>query len=126
MEGVEGTIRVRLAEYFQRLALGGCREGEEGQILVPALGEHFLNEDILLVDFFLGLAFDFRILFQRITHIGEGCLQLHGALTGLAGMRLVHDDGKVLPGSIFHFFVNDREFLKRSHNDALTIIDGIP
>ena len=42
---------------------------------MPPLGEHFLNKDVLVIDFFLGSFFDLRILLQGIAHISEALLQ---------------------------------------------------
>ena len=40
-------------------------------------------------------------------------------------MRLVHNDGKVLSGSIFYLIIDDRELLQCGDDDTLAIVDRI-
>ncbi|GFI05172.1 hypothetical protein IMSAGC005_04026 [Lachnospiraceae bacterium] len=125
MERMERPIWIWFTENLQSFALWRRSERKEGKISVPSLRKHFLYKDILVIDFIFGLAFELSILLQGIFDICKSGFKFHGTLTGLTGVRLVHNDGKVLSGSIFYLIIDDRELLQCGDDDTLAIVDRI-
>ena len=77
-----------------------------------SVGDHLPHKPILsILQFLLRLALQLRILLEGIMGIRQGHFQLHGALSGLAAMGLVHDDGKCLAGGVVHLLIDNRELL---------------
>ena len=127
MEGVEGTVPIFLPKHLQRLILWRGSKSEEAQVFVLSVGDHLLHKSILgILQFFLRLALQLRIFRKSIMGIRQGHFQLHGALSGLAAVGLVHDDGKCLAGGVVHLLVDDGKLLQGSDNDPLTIIQSVP
>ena len=112
MEGVEGAVPIFLTKHLQRLILWRGSKGEEAQVFVLSVGDHLLHKSILgILQFFLRLALQLRIFRKSIMGIRQGHFQLHGALSGLAAVGLVHDDGKCLAGGVVHLLIDNRELL---------------
>ena len=72
MEGMKAAVLMLGAEHFERGSLWRSGKGKEAEILVPAVRDQLAYELVLRIDFFLGFAFDLRILAQRVLGVGEG------------------------------------------------------
>ena len=78
-----------------------------------AVGDHLPHQAILCVlQLVLGFTFQLCVLFEGIVGIRQGHFQFHGALTGLATVGFVHDDGKSLAGGVVYLFIDDRDFCR--------------
>ena len=125
---VEGTVLVifRCTTFFhqhteglQRLGLGRGGERIERQVAVLPLCQQILHHAVaLLLQFFLGLLFQFRHLTQSLVGVGECRLHLLGALAALTAVCLVHDDGVAFAAPRRHLLVDDGEAVQRADDDA--------
>ena len=50
VERMERAICVFCAEHFKGLPLGGCGKGKEGEVLVLAMNDHFLQQFVVGVN----------------------------------------------------------------------------
>ncbi len=125
MERMEFTAAVLRAEHFERGILRRGSEREKGQVLMPAVGEHFLDELVLRIDLILFDAFDLRVFLQRAAQIREGCFQLQCAGAGLRGVRLVADDGVIPAVGFVDLLIDDGKLLQRGDDDARAVVDRV-
>ena len=72
MEGMKTAVLVLCSKHFKSSSLRCGGERKEAQVLVSAVGDQLAYELVLRIDFFLGFAFDLRILAQRVLGVGEG------------------------------------------------------
>ena len=125
MEGVVFPILISLAEHLKRFVLWGSRKGEEGQVFMNPLGSQFIQQLVLIVlAFGFLLILLFGVLLQNFLGIGQRPFQLAGGVTGLGGVRLVHNDRKPLIAGA-HFFINNRELLEGGNDDTRPGLDGL-
>ena len=75
VEGMERTIRLRFSKYLQSFSFGRCSKGKETHVAVFTLAEHFLHKNIVCLDFFDSLFFQFGIFCKSIAHIGKSSLE---------------------------------------------------
>ena len=126
VEGTETAILLLRSEHFQCGSFRRSGKGKKGEVLVPAVRHHLMEELVLRVKFLLCFSFHLGILPQGFLRISESRLELHSRKPRLRRMGLVHDDGIVSPLDVIHFLENDREFLQSGHNDANASVDGVP
>ena len=93
---------------------------------MDTLSGQFIQQLVLIV-LALGLLLILllSILLQNSLGIGQRPFQLTGGIAGLGRMGLVHNDRKPLIAGA-HFFVDDRELLQGSDDDARPGLDGLP
>ena len=125
MERVERPVGKLLAEYLERLLLGGRRERAEREVLVPPVGCQLLGELVLPVGgALLSLRLDLGVLLQRVPLVRQRRLELEGARSRLAGMGLVDDDGEPL-ALVLHLVVYDGELLQGRDHEASPVVQGV-
>ena len=124
VERFEPPVRPLAPEELECLGLGGCREGERGEVRKPPAAPDLLEDAV--VDLFLrGLGGGFLALGVLQAARREHRLEALRALAGLGGMRLVHDHGEALPGEVADLFGDDRELLQRGHDDRPARLKGL-
>ena len=116
VEGAVPPVLVRrLAEQLQRLALGRRREGEHGEVVVPAAGPgrrlHRGLDGVLRID----LAF---LAFRHLRlHSAQGPLHLLRGLARLRGVGFVDDHRVPALREARHLVHDEGELLQRRHDD---------
>lgn len=125
MEGAEGAVLHRLAEHLQRGIFRRGGEGEEGQVLVLAVGQQLPDQLVLGVHLLLRHALRLGVFLQRVPQIRKGRLQLLGAGAGLRGVGLIADDGEVPALGGVHLFIDYRELLQGGDDDPRAVVDGV-
>lgn len=125
MEGAEGAVLHGLAEHLQRRVLRRGGEGEEGQVLVLAVGQQLPDQLVLGVHLLLRHALRLSVFLQCVPQIRQGRLQLLGAGAGLRGVGFVADDGEVPALGSVHLFIDDRELLQGRDDDPCAVVDSV-
>ena len=121
------TIFPFRTEHLQCCTFWCCGKRKKRKILMPSMRNHFTHQTVIFIQqLFFGFSFQFRILFQRVRHIGKGSFQFHGRRTRLGRMGFIHDNGKSLIRCIIHFFIDNREFLQGCDNDSLSGVQCVP
>ena len=69
---MKAAVLIFRAEQLQRLVLGRCGKGKEGQILMPPLNGHFPHQAVVRVQLFFGLALNFGVFPQSVLGIRKG------------------------------------------------------
>ena len=124
MVWMERTIFMLGSEEFQRLLLRRRRKRKEAQILVLAMGDHFLQELVILVKFLFGHTLDFGIFLQCLFGISQSRFQLQRRRSSLGAMRLIDNDSEVLAWGRFDLLVDDWELLECRDDESHAIIQG--
>ena len=124
MEGRERPVRLLVPEELERLGL--WRGGEcEGRYVGEVLALLHLHQDRVVELFLWGLSARLLRLgfFERPG--GEHGLETLRALTGLGGVRFVHDQGEPLARKLSDLLGNHRELLKRGHDYGLATFQRV-
>ena len=112
-------------EDFQCLAFWCSGKGKKAHVTMLTLTEHLLNKNVICFDFLDSFFLKFCILCEGIAHICQCRFQLQGTLTGLTTMSLVNNDSVAFSDRGINLVIYNWEFLKSSHDDTFSVIDGI-
>ena len=118
-------FRILPSKHIQRLALRRCGKCEERKILMHSLSCQFIQKTILIIlTVLFFLTFHLSIFLQDFFRVRKCSFKLLGGITGLRRMSFVNYNGKPLISRI-DFFVDYREFLKRSDDNSRSIFNSL-
>ena len=109
---------------FKGLPLGSSGEGEEGLVIVSALANDRIYILVGQINFiFLDTGF-LGIFFDSDTDINQTAAQYSGTQAALTLVCLVNNDGKLTTTELLHILLSKEEFLDRTNDNALLIVDS--